>query len=124
MTTHQREHAVSAGRSRPTALRPGRIPTAAAVLVGGLAFAVSLIAVYASRPTLTLRMDSVLASARGFYAPEFRDGAMFAWTGPHAELPIPGLDRAVEWHWTGLEISGGPAALRRRAYGLPSTGSS
>jgi hypothetical protein len=72
--------------------------TAALVLAGALAGALSLIVTHGPMSGPELDMDrSVSAVARGIYGLERSGDYTFAWTSERAEITLPGLDRRVPW---------------------------
>ncbi|HSG00680.1 MAG TPA: hypothetical protein VLA20_06095 [Vicinamibacterales bacterium] len=51
----------------------------------------------------SLRLETLVARAdvlTGTFPPESSDGRNWVWTGPRAELALPGLDRRIDWRWT------------------------
>jgi len=70
-----------------------------AVLAGALVGAASVIAAFASRPTLSLEMDKSLPRkfASGLYEGERAGDVTFAWTSRRAEIKLIGLNRRTAW---------------------------
>src|SRR5262245_31567543 len=67
----------------------------------GVALVLFLTARYPSAAVFDVRTEAELAAlGRGFYPLEANGNLRFAWTGPHAELTIPALDRRAEWALT------------------------
>lgn len=98
------------GQAAPAA---GRLRAVAAVLLGALAFAVFLVAAYATRSPVVIKMDADLRGlTRGFYPVEATERfTSYAWTRPQAELSVPGLDRWTDWRWTGRVIMSRPPGV-------------
>jgi hypothetical protein len=70
-------------------------------LVGAVAGVASLVAVFASNPTLTLNMDHErLAILTGFSEPEMDGATTFAWTKGRADVALADLNRASPWRCT------------------------
>lgn len=112
MSKPQRELAVNAGGRGPVVPWAGRWKPLAAALIGALAFAVLLVATYPSRAPLAIKTDDPEISARGFYPIERTGELTYTWASPHAELSMPGLDRRIDWRWTGRAIVWRPAGIR------------
>jgi hypothetical protein len=94
----------------PTPLRAGRGGSVAAVLVGAIAFVALIVATFAARPDVHIKVDADLSPlAHGFYPADLRDGITYAWTEPRAELTVPRLDRRVSWRLTGTSVLWRPA---------------
>lgn len=82
--------------------RRERLFGAGAVLLAALASPILLIVSVHNRPALAIKTDVDLrALARGFYPFETNDQGPYVWTRPHAELSVAGLDRRVDWRFTG-----------------------
>lgn len=117
MTPHvsklRRELAVTAGGRRPMTPAADRLRAVAAVLLGALAFAVFLVAAYATRPPVVIKMDADLRGlTRGFYPVERTERfTPYAWTRSQAELSLPGLDRRMDWQWTDRVIISRPPGV-------------
>lgn len=79
-----------------------RIGFGAAVLSGVVAFLVLFSANLRSPLAIPLRTDQQILT-QGFYAAETNPEHIYSWTGPHAELMVPALDRRTDWRVT-LEI--------------------
>ncbi len=73
----------------------------ATALVGAAIGAASLVAVFASHPTLTLNMDQErLAILTGFSEPEMDGATTFAWTRGRADVALAQLNRESPWQCT------------------------
>ena len=67
-------------------------------LFGAMAGAAAIVLLYTLWPALTVDMDHDRPGLlQGFYKGERAGDLTFAWTGGRADLPLPGLDRSVEW---------------------------
>ncbi len=85
-------------------------------LFGAMAGAAAVVLLYAWRPTLTVDMDHDRPGLlQGFYKGERTGDLTFAWTAQRGDLPLPGLDRSIEWTAT-VRVRGArqdPATLPR-----------
>lgn len=79
-----------------------RIASAAAIILGGVAFLLFFSAYLRSPLTIPLRTDQRIVR-QGFYSVERNKDHIFAWTGPHAEFTVPAVDRSIDWRVT-IEI--------------------
>ena len=85
--------------------QPGRLRGVAAAALGALAFAALFVAAYAWHPMITIGMDrDPPPGVSGLYPIEHADGRTYAWTHPHVDISLPGLDRGVAWRWTARAI--------------------
>jgi hypothetical protein len=71
-----------------------------AAIAAAAAGAMAAVLAHGAHPRFVLEFDGLAPAGlvRGFYAPERApDGYTFAWTGPDAQIRVPGASRAVPW---------------------------
>jgi hypothetical protein len=76
---------------------------AALTALGALVFGLLFVVLYGRQAFIPIAPDEGPGfSTRGFYPLEQGPGFLFAWTGPHAQISLPGLDRRVAWRWSAI----------------------